>query len=220
MISELRQKQLIWFANEHWVDNESISTQFATLDNTLGGGIPAQGLIELQSQLGVGELSLLSHYLIAKQEQGMIVFVSPPTLINSEALIQQGIALDKVLFITTVSHEETNWAVEQCLKSGLCSTVLAWPHALNLTQIRRLNLAAEQNSASLILYTPSNTKPLSNIKLSLKLSPIPTGIKIKIQKYRGQLSKTDPIVDLRTDWQSLYRYQSANSNLKTSYFAS
>lgn len=136
------------------------ATGYPALDAKLpGGGWPVAGLTELLSaHNGVGELRLLMPGLarLAADKSGWIVWIAPPYMPNAPALMQWGIAPDRVLLIHPRSAADAAWAAEQALGSGTCIAVLLWSsilesgagisagkRRLSMTQFsRRLQLAA------------------------------------------------------------------------------
>lgn len=193
MLSELKNKRLIWLANETLTDSTYVKTGFTPFDNYYQG-LPSQGLIELQSKYGSGEIQFLLTYLRKKQEQGVVAIVQPPGLPCAELLLQENIKLDQIILITPREAKEALWAVEQCLQSGVCSNVLFWHDELSFTQARRINLACEKEQASLLLFRDFDNSIIPACKLSLRLEPEAKGLKIKVQKNRGRSAEVDPLV--------------------------
>lgn len=119
----------------------SLPSGFAELDALLpGGGWPQGTLMEiLIPRAGVGELRLLLPAL-ARLSQGdrWVVFVAPPYIPYAPALAAASLDLSRVLLVhprgERGAHADTLWAVEQALRAGSVSAVLAWPfHANRLT---------------------------------------------------------------------------------------
>lgn len=125
----------VWRANDLAnVQSDIYPTGFSALDKKLpGGGWPVAGLTELLSaQHGVGELRLLMPGLarLAARKTGWIVWIAPPYLPNAPALMQWGIAPDRVLLIHPRCPADAAWAAEQALGSGTCVAMLLWAHDL------------------------------------------------------------------------------------------
>ena len=218
MISDLRSKQLVWFANEKWTDGKCIPTKQHQLDNAIGGGLPEQGIIEIKSLSGIGEVSLIKDYLIQKQKNNYLAFINTPGLINASALRHLGLELNSTIDIQLTDQKEQLWAIEQCLKSGLFSTVLTWITDITLIQLRRLALACETTKSSIILFTRTGVLPLTNTKLSLSLIPLHSNLKIQINKYRGKIDKKDLIVNTRSEWSHLYTYKRPHFHAQSNSF--
>jgi hypothetical protein len=166
-----------------------LSTGFGALDDCLpGGGWPRQGLIELLADYtGIGELRLLMPALAAlcgeQSEGGWLAWVSPPYQPYAPALAASGIDIRRVL---VVRSGPAAWVMEQALRSGSCSAVLGWVDAIDMSSLRRLQLAAEQSSCFAVLFRRSQAARLpSPAMLRIALSVAQTGLEVKILKSRG-----------------------------------
>ena len=186
------------------------STGFEALDRHLpGGGWPAAGLTEIVAdQYGVGELSLLMPALVgvgreAQQGGGWIVWVSPPFIPYAPALRRQGIDLSRVLLVHRSAngpvhgdHEplhtppggrhDSLWAMEQALRCGSCTVVLAWVKSADATALRRLQLAAEEGQCWAVLFRPLEAlNQRSPAALRIRLMRADGLTHVKILKCRG-----------------------------------
>jgi hypothetical protein len=166
---------------------------FAELDRHLpGGGWPVGALTEclLETQ-GFGELSLwlpaLRHVVMQERH---IALLAPPWLPYAPALAQQGIALQRLQVINTLSPIDLLWALEQTLRCSSFGAVLGWPPAmLTDKQLRRLQLAAEAGRNIGILYRPlQSARTPSPAALRIKLQPVAAGLQVTIHKSRGAQS--------------------------------
>jgi hypothetical protein len=153
----------------------SIPTGFAALDALLpGGGWPRGALTEILPECeGIGELSLLAPALAWLSRQDLwIAFVAPPHLPYAPALATAGIDLARVVMIRPEKSSDILWAMEQALRSGSCSAVLAWLPFLNERGARRLQLAAEAGGGWGVYFSPATpATALSPAALRLALSP-------------------------------------------------
>lgn len=158
----------------------SIPTGFAALDALLpGGGWPRGALTEiLPERAGIGELSLLAPALARLSRQDLwLAFIAPPYLPYAPALAAVGIDLARVVMIRPEKSGDVLWAMEQALRSGSCSAVLAWPPFLTERSARRLQLAAEAGEGWGVYFSQriSTTAP-SPAALRLALAPAGTPI--------------------------------------------
>mgnify|MGYP000022235141 FL=1 len=122
-----------------------VPTGWRDLDGRLpGGGWPRGALTELHvPALGVGELSLLAPALAQlSQEARWLAFVDPPELPYAPALAQRGFVLERVLVVRTTSARDARWSVEQLVRSGAASAVLAWLPDGDERALRRVHAAA------------------------------------------------------------------------------
>jgi hypothetical protein len=139
-----------------------------------GGGWPLGRLTELLPSVpGCGELGLLLPLLARCTGRGEPVVLAGPSLVpGPQALAASGVALEQLVVIR--SAEEGFWAAEQCLKSGLCGSVVIWPPPGRVDEraVRRLQLAAEQSPGpTFVVYRPDQSPPPSVSALRLGLKP-------------------------------------------------
>lgn len=207
-IEDLSRRQLVWRGGAS-LKIDSRATGFELLDQKLGGGLPASGVIDVQSLLGIGELRLLLPLLaqpeMHQQEQKRLCsFITPPAELYAEALTELGLPVSQVLVIKPQKPSEALWAAEQCLKSGACRAVLLWHQKMTLHQARRLQLASQEGRAQLFLMrsAKTNADPLP-VSLSLRLSGQARGLTISIPKRRGGWPVAEFTLDLQSQWPQL-----------------
>ena len=130
ILNHLKNQRLLWQGNDYIPFPETQSTGFIEFDQQLNGGFPEQGIVEIDSATGIGELRLLLPFLSNKlqQDQRLIVFIGLPVVLNAEALQQQNISLSQVLVINPNTAKDALWAAEQCLKSALLNTAVRAPN--------------------------------------------------------------------------------------------
>lgn len=203
-LEKLKAKQWLWQGLVQHNEKNTIASGYQALDSKISGGFPSKGVIECKTRNGIGEIRLFLNYLIAQQSQGLIVLISPPANINSEFLQHNGIHLDKVIVVNAELSLDALWSTEQCLKSGCVSSVLLWQEQLSVHQVRRLSLACEQGSASLIIFR----QLLENIfnlpvQLSLSLQAHRYGLQISIDKQKGGKVYPEFSLDMTQQWPDL-----------------
>lgn len=170
-----------------------LPTGHAALDRELpGGGWPVGVLAEvLHDSVGIGEVKLLSASLATAAEQDRLVaFIDPPHLPYAPALAQAGLPLDRVLVVRPLTHEDSLWAAEQTLRSGVCGALLLWPERrtrnLDYAWLRRLQMASEVGRAMTVLYRSTVAVRLATpAHLRLVLSVEEGALNIRIPKRRG-----------------------------------
>ena len=182
----------IWRGNQLGnVSTPSLPTGFAALDAELpGGGWPTAALTEILPQHeGIGELRILGHALAHLSARGRwLAWVAPPYLPYAPALQAAGIDLAKLLFIKTRSPRETLWAIEQTLRSHTCGAVLAWPDKATYPELRRLQLAAEDNPGLAVLFRAArNANSTTPATLRLGLQTCAGELAVRVLKRRGAL---------------------------------
>lgn len=175
-----------------------LTTGFAELDEALGGGWPAGALVEvLVERYGCGELGVLMPALtslgLTDDDPGWVTWVSPPFAPYPPALMRRGLAAERLLIVeppagpAAVRTRHVLWTVEQVLRSGASSAVLAWlPAATNETALRRLQLAAEQRRVITVLFRPLPAqRQRSPAAVRLKVCAEQGATRIEVLKRRG-----------------------------------
>ena len=166
-----------------------IASGFATLDAELpGGGWPRGTLTEfLPQHEGIGELRILGPALAQLAAQGKcIAWIAPPYLPYAPALAAAGIDLARVLVVRTAKDGDGLWAAEQALRSAACGGVLVWPRTVRYTQLRRLQLAAEDGRCLAVLFRPTEAaREPSPAALRIALATHRGGLALSILKRRG-----------------------------------
>lgn len=202
MLNELKSRRLVWLANEQVRGTSTVPTGYMAYDQYYEG-IPKQGLIEIRSDLGIGELHFIINYIKSKQQDASVFVVNPPGILTSEYLLQQQVDIDDLFVIRCNDRKDILWSIEQCLKSNVCSTVLTWGAQLSFTEVRRLNLACEQGYASLVIFQSRQSNPILGSKLSIELTAHNSAVKIKVLKQKGRPASIDPILQLNHRCNSL-----------------
>ncbi len=191
-LDSLLQRPDIWRGSHLNTADEAISSGFPELDEHLpGGGWPRGALTEiLMPQHGIGALRLLMPALAPASHEGRwICWVAPPYIPYAPALLEAGVDLSRVLLVHPKADQDGMWAVEQSLRSGTCSAVLAWPTLDDSPTLRRLQLAAEEGNAMGFLFRPRR----------MAARPSPAALRVQLQPESGsELSVT--ILKRRGGW--------------------
>ena len=186
---------------------DGIDTGFSALNAELfEGGWPTAGLVELMSDVpGIGELRLLAPALkrLSHAEERWLAWIHPPYVPYAPAFEAMGIDTSKILLIHPKSHQEALWACEQSLRSGTCSTVLAWfdESQLSFTELRRLQLAAKQGHTWANLFRPNSAATIASpaelrLKLRRRYSPRCNRLDVDIIKRKGSWAIDDLHLEL------------------------
>lgn len=157
-------------------------------------GWPEASLSEiLMPADGIGELRLVLPTL-ARLTQGdrQVMLIAPPYAPCAMGWRQWGVNLRRVE-IVDASEKEVLWATEQCLRSGSCAAVLAWPHQADDRSLRRLQVAADTGRALAFVFRDrkhlANASPAS-LRLELDAAPRTA---IWVRKCRGGNAPTQAI---------------------------
>ncbi len=215
-LDTLLQRPDIWRGGQVSSAVKAVPSGFAELDAQLaGGGWPQGALTELiMPRQGIGALRLLMPALAQlSQDDRWICWVAPPHIPYAPALANAGIDLSRVLLVHPRARQDGLWALEQSLRSGNCSAVLAWPTLEDNVILRRLQLAAEAGDALGFLFRSRRylQRP-SPAALRLQLEPeIGGSLSVSILKRRGGRA-TGPVyldTSLQHDALALYSRTSA-----------
>ncbi|OBS98604.1 recombinase RecA [Vibrio cyclitrophicus] len=201
LIKNLQDRQLIWKGLQSATLGSTTSTGYPQLDKQLDGGFPTHGVIEVESQQGIGELRLLTPYLAQQNSQKLAIFINPPGKIGAEFFSSQRIQLENILVIEPQRDLDALWAAEQCLKSGACHSVLLWGTNLEIHQTKRLQAASETGKCLQFHFKATSHNQLSlPVSLSMKLSSHAQGLKVEITKRKGSWSYGSFILDMTHNW--------------------
>jgi hypothetical protein len=211
----------------------ALPTGFAALDDFLpGGGWPLGGLIEVFAErYGSSELTVLIPALVALTRAGprnnrkWVVFISPPFVPYAPALRQRGVDVDALLLVQPAARgqkdkakkgRETDrlWTVEQVIRSGSSSGVLAWLAAADQVALRRLQLAAEEHGCWTVLFRPLAARRVrSPAALRIGVSQRGAETLVHVDKCRGA---SPGVVDLTEALLALNRRFADGSSLAES----
>ena len=188
-LDTLLQRPDVWRGGQVSAAVSAVPSGFAELDALLAGGWPQGALTELiMPRQGIGALRLLMPALARlSQDDRWICWVAPPHIPYAPALVSAGVDLSRVLLVHPKAQQEGLWAVEQSLRSGNCSAVLAWPTLEDNVILRRLQLAAEAGDALGFLFRSQRyVQRSSPAALRLQLEPETDGsLSVSILKRRG-----------------------------------
>ena len=163
----------------HWPDLEP-----------LVGDWPRGAITEVVSALdGIGELRLVLPAVaeLSQREARWVLWVAPPHIPYPAALAAAGVDLSRMLVLHPRKDQDTLWALELALRSGSCSAVLAWPPALQDTQWRRLQLAAEAGNSLAFFFFRQGSAATVPVALRLELHPARQEVDVDVRKRRGAI---------------------------------
>ena len=180
----------IWRAGSKKATGAHMVIDWPPLDEVLpGGGWPLGVLTEILSDhAGCGEVGLLLPALSRLSQGGRwVAWVAPPHIPYAPALAAQGLDLARVLIVRPRTPEEILWAAEQLLNSRATGAVVAWVKSADDRRLRRLQLAAESNTALAVLFrSGGDATKNSPAALRLKVEPGGRGPKVQVMKCRGR----------------------------------
>jgi len=189
-VDTLLKHPALWKGWQQHEKRETFATGHTALDAALpSGGWPVGALTELMvAHEGVGEFTLLLPAMAAlTQQQQWIALVAPPHTPYAPALVNAGVALERLLVVNPDDQKNAYWATEQLLRSAVFSSVVLWAEKTSdERRQRRLQLAAEQGKAWAVCYLPHRAaKTSSPAGLRIVLQKNHTGLQANIIKNRG-----------------------------------
>jgi hypothetical protein len=215
-IDQLKNKRLVWRASQASGAHKVLPSGFDTLDAHLEGGLPEQGVVDISSPIGIGELRLLLPSFVLRQQNSdkLLVFIGAPARLNAPMLVKMGFELSRILIIEPKNAKDALWSTEQCLKSGCCDGVLLWHQGLEVHQAKRLQFAAETGGALNIVLRQQQEQVFSlPVALAMQLSSSSRGIEVTITKRKGGSHSQPFTVNMSKIWPSLTRPIAANNVL-------
>lgn len=193
-LSALLDARQVWRGRAAGVPAGKQPTGWRALDALLPeGGWPDASLSEILLPAdGVGELRLVLPALARLTRSRNVVVVSPPYTPCVAGWQQQGVDMRRV-DIVDAAEKDVLWATEQCLRSGSCAAVLAWPRRADDRALRRLQVAAGTGQALAFVFRDraqlSNASPAA-LRLELEALPRP---QLWVRKCRGGSAPARPV---------------------------
>ena len=186
----LAESGLVWHADGLASPVTAVrATGHAALDAQLpGGGWPVGDMVEiLQVQSGQNEWRLLLPSL-ATSKPGPVVLVGAPHMPFGPGLSAQGLALERLLWVSTIEPAARMWACEQALRCTEVVAVLAWLPQARTEQLRRLQMVASKHAKLLFVMRPAHARSESSpaaLRLLVSLQAGNDNMQLEILKRRG-----------------------------------
>ena len=185
-LDRLFRQGVVWRGGAVAGAEELLPSGFDGLDALLGGGWPRGALVELLSASGLGLSLLLPLLARLSREAHWLAWVDPPWHPHAAALAARGVEVSRLLRVKSANGRERLWAVEQLLRSGNCSVVMAWPGRIASAPVRRLQLAAETGSCLGVLFRPLEAADEPSMAaLRLRLQGAEGALQVEVLKRRG-----------------------------------
>lgn len=175
----------IWRATSWRDDMARLQSGFSELDCALNGGIVSAGVVRVNSNMGIGEVSLFKKVLQHRPHKSIFI-INAAGVINGAWATGTSIPPQRLIQVKTRNYAETIWATEQCLKSDAVHCVLCWLPEINEKHARRLQVAASGHNTLLLLMMPlvaaSFPLPISQDMLITRCKHM---LRIDIKKQRS-----------------------------------
>lgn len=177
----------VWQGRAAPSHDSSEPTGWPALDAALpAGGWPEHAMTEILLPVdGVGELQLVLPTLarLTRASRSVMVIAPPyvPCVAGWEA---RGVVMSQV-DIVQADERDVLWATEQCLRSGSCAAVLAWPAKADDRALRRLQVAADTGKALAFVFRDRRHAEQSSpaaLRLELESGP---ALQVRVRKCRG-----------------------------------
>jgi protein ImuA len=126
------------------------------------GGLP-RGCIHEVKGASVSSAVAFSAILSARiaGNNGNILFIAPGSSLYPLGLLPYGVRLERLLVVSVRRPQDLAWAVLEALRCSQVSVVMTLLNGVNLTDSRRLQLAAENSGATGFLLGPARSAPIA-----------------------------------------------------------
>jgi hypothetical protein len=186
-LNSLIEARQVWKGQGAPLSGGSLPTGWPGLDAVLPiGGWPEHALTEILLPVdGIGELQLLLPTLARlTQETRSVMVIAPPYVPYVPGWEARGVVMAHV-DIVQADERDVLWAAEQCLRSGSCAAVLAWPAQADDRALRRLQVAADTGKALAFVFRDRrHAVQASPAALRLELENEPS-LQVRVRKCRG-----------------------------------
>ncbi len=141
------------------------------------GGLPA-GCIHEVKGTNLANAVALASILSARVagEEGKIFFLSPDRSLHALGLLPYGVHLPQLLHLSIRRPPDLAWALMETLRCSQVSAVIALVHGLDLTESRRLQLAAESFGVTAFLVGDATSAPIASPITRWRISPAPRAV--------------------------------------------
>jgi hypothetical protein len=223
-LEQLLRRGDLWrgHSSHHLAARIAVDTGYAALNSgLLNGGWPLGSLIEVCQQGFQGEWQLFMPALLSGESRagesrpgnpGLIVLLNPPAEPFSQALIQAGLDLDRLVIVKATEKAPFLACFTELTRTVACDAVLAWQPRANLTytELRKCLLSASEGAGLYILFRPSSVQQQSSPASLRLISQVVTGgLEVTVFKQKGMLQRQQarPVVLSRPDeWRGLPPY--------------
>lgn len=95
-------------------------------------------------------------------ESGNILYLAPDRSLHPLGLLPYGVKLNQLLYVSTKRQKDLSWILMEALRCPQVSAVVALLGGLDLTESRRLQLAAEASGATGFLLGNAGSAPIAS----------------------------------------------------------
>jgi protein ImuA len=181
----------VWRLEDLAREEATLASGHAPLDACLpGGGWPLGHLVELlqeRPEAHVWQLVLPALAQALGRRPGPVVLVGAPQLPFVPALAAQGLEASRLLRVQAERPHALGWAAEQALRCADVVAVLAWLPQARPADLRRLQVAAQQQRQQLlfVMRGVQVRQAASPARLRLLLQAQGDTLQVHLLKRRG-----------------------------------
>lgn len=215
-LEQLLQLGDIWKGHSrHFSVRAALSTGHEELNTLLmHRGWPLGSFVEVCQQGMQGEWQLFTPSLL--ELPGLIVLLNPPAEPFSQAFIQAGIDLERLLVVSAPAKEHFMASFVELARANV-GAVLAWQpqDSLTYTELRKCHLASLDGTGLSVLFRPASAQQQSSpatLRLYARMGT--AGLEVTVFKQKGhlQMHQARPVVlPLPERWQPALPHHALNS---------
>lgn len=214
-LEQLLQRDDVWLGHSQRVTTRAtLETGYEQLnERLLNRGWPLASLVEVCQQSMQGEWQLFTPALL--KMSGVVVLLNPPAVPFSQAFIQAGIDLDRLIVVAAAEKNDFISSFIECARASF-GMVLAWQpnESMTYTELRKCQLAAADGTGMSVMFRPAFAQQQSSpAPLRVHAQMVPTGLEITLFKQKGHLQtkQSKPIIlDLPEKWKPALPYHLLN----------
>lgn len=188
----------------------ALETGYENLNaSLLNRGWPLESLVEVCQHGMQGEWQLFTPSLL--QWPGFIVLLNPPAEPFSQAFIQAGIDLERLIVVTATEKNHFIACFVELSRASV-GALLSWQpnESMTYTELRKCQLASAEGTGLSVMFRPASAQQQSSpATLRVYAQIVPTGLEITVFKQKGHLQtqQNRPIVlPLPDTWQPALPY--------------
>jgi hypothetical protein len=213
LLEQLLRRDDLWRGHSRrFTAQPSVDTGHASLNGELlHKGWPLGALVEICQRGFQGEWQLFMPALLALHP-GLIVLLNPPAEPFSQALLQAGMDLDRLVVINAPDKTRFLACFTELARTSGCGAILGWQPRdhFTYTEVRKCLLAASEGAGLPILFRPSAVQQQSSpAPLRLFSQVVPDGLEVTVFKQKGVLQRYQPrplVLPLPPAWQGAPPY--------------
>lgn len=217
-LEQLLLRDDMWMGHsQRFTTRAAVETGYEQLNaGLLNRGWPLGSLVEVCQQGMQGEWQLFTPSLL--ELPGLIVLLNPPAAPFSQAFIQAGIDLERLLVVTAA---EKNHFIACFIELSRASVgaVFAWQpnESMTYTELRKCQLASTEGTGLSVMFRPASTQQQSSpATLRVYAQVVSKGLEVTVFKQKGHLQtqQARPILlPLPEKWQPVLPYHALNQHL-------